>query len=194
MSTTKIPTKLRYEILERDQRKCLWCGRTAVDGVQLHIDHVVPESFGGKTSFENLGTLCSHCNIGKSNEFCGQYLLTTLLKVKNFEKFIEFIETNSSIDSNGKQYIDAKVFRYSISFFKKPNPNYSYERVSILQEFPIGNMILGCSDDDSQIRIDMKKKENLFLFKDKLRDFLFENKGFFEELNGRLIFSERDDS
>jgi 5-methylcytosine-specific restriction endonuclease McrA len=34
---------------------------------RLHIDHIVPWSKGGETALENLETLCSECNLGKSN-------------------------------------------------------------------------------------------------------------------------------
>lgn len=35
---------------------------TAVDGVFLSADHVVPKSKGGPTTFENLRVLCTRCN------------------------------------------------------------------------------------------------------------------------------------
>lgn len=60
--------KLRYEILERDGFKCQICGRTEKDGVKLHVDHIFPISKGGATIPENLRTLCSDCNLGKSDK------------------------------------------------------------------------------------------------------------------------------
>jgi len=35
--------------------------------VTLHADHIKPWSKGGETVIENLQTLCSKCNIGKSD-------------------------------------------------------------------------------------------------------------------------------
>lgn len=63
----KLTKKLRYEILERDHYKCVICGRSAEDGVILHIDHIIPVSKGGLTTPENLRTLCADCNLGKSD-------------------------------------------------------------------------------------------------------------------------------
>ena len=69
-SNRAIPLSLRYEILSHDSFRCRACGRTpAVDGVKLHIDHIQPFSLGGLTERENLRTLCSDCNIGRSNRY-----------------------------------------------------------------------------------------------------------------------------
>ncbi len=64
-----IPDKLRYKVLKRDNFKCCACGASPAKdpSVELHIDHIVPWSKGGETTFENLQTLCSRCNIGKSD-------------------------------------------------------------------------------------------------------------------------------
>ena len=35
--------------------------------VILHVDHIKPWSKGGETNLDNLRTLCSVCNIGKSD-------------------------------------------------------------------------------------------------------------------------------
>lgn len=60
--------KMRYTILKRDGFRCQICGRTADDGVKLHVDHIIPVSKGGATVPENLRTLCETCNWGKSDE------------------------------------------------------------------------------------------------------------------------------
>ena len=65
----KIPAALKVDVLRRDKSRCLMCGRKASDGAILHMDHIVPESKGGPTSFDNLQTLCAECNTGKGNRF-----------------------------------------------------------------------------------------------------------------------------
>lgn len=186
MKKVKIPTKLRYTVLQRDGLKCLWCGRSVVDGIILHVDHVVPESFGGTTSYDNLGTLCNQCNIGKSNEYCGNYLLSTLLKIKDFESKIEHIDTGSSYDSKGVLY-DAMFYEYRISFFKEIDGRY--EKEVIEHQYPIPKM-LKLYGEEGAIKSDKRKEEALLKFKDKIRDYLFENKGYLNELKGRLIFTK----
>jgi predicted restriction endonuclease len=61
--------RLRFIVMRRDNFKCRACGRSpATDpSVILHADHVEPWSKNGRTVVENLQTLCSICNIGKSN-------------------------------------------------------------------------------------------------------------------------------
>ncbi|KKU76575.1 MAG: HNH endonuclease domain protein [Parcubacteria group bacterium GW2011_GWA2_47_64] len=65
-----IPMSMRIRVLDRDNFRCVFCGRSpATDlGIKLHIDHIVPFSKGGKTTLENLQTLCQECNLGKSDK------------------------------------------------------------------------------------------------------------------------------
>jgi 5-methylcytosine-specific restriction endonuclease McrA len=65
-----IPLKLRLKVLQRDNFKCVYCGASpATDpNIQLHIDHIVPFSTGGKTELGNLQTLCQNCNWGKGDD------------------------------------------------------------------------------------------------------------------------------
>lgn len=64
-----ISKKLRFEIFQRDNFCCRYCGRSKDDdGVRLHIDHKTPYSKGGKDDFNNLLTACSDCNEGKSDK------------------------------------------------------------------------------------------------------------------------------
>jgi hypothetical protein len=62
--------RLRWKVLQRDRFTCLACGATPAltPGVELHVDHIMAWSKGGATISENLQTLCSKCNLGKSNE------------------------------------------------------------------------------------------------------------------------------
>lgn len=61
--------RLRFLVMRRDNFKCKNCGRSpATDqSIVLHVDHKTAWANGGETILENLQTLCSVCNIGKSN-------------------------------------------------------------------------------------------------------------------------------
>ena len=65
--------RLRWRVLHRDRFTCCGCGKSPATtlGVELHVDHIIPWSKGGETIIENLRTLCSTCNLGKSNEHEG---------------------------------------------------------------------------------------------------------------------------
>jgi hypothetical protein len=65
--------RLRWHVLQRDRFTCCACGASPAltAGVELHVDHVVPWSKNGETVLENLQTLCSICNLGKSNVHTG---------------------------------------------------------------------------------------------------------------------------
>lgn len=68
-TSRNINTRLRFKVLARDNFKCCACGASPAKdpSVVLHVDHIVPWSKGGETVIENLQTLCSKCNLGKSN-------------------------------------------------------------------------------------------------------------------------------
>lgn len=61
--------RLRFIVMRRDNFKCRNCGRSpATDSsIVLHVDHIKAWANGGETITENLQTLCSKCNIGKSD-------------------------------------------------------------------------------------------------------------------------------
>ncbi|MHB8974775.1 MAG: homing endonuclease associated repeat-containing protein [Pirellulaceae bacterium] len=61
--------RLRWHVLQRDRFTCCACGASPAlsPGVELHVDHIVPWNRDGETVLEDLQTLCSVCNLGKSN-------------------------------------------------------------------------------------------------------------------------------
>lgn len=65
----KVSYSLRYDIMRRDEFKCVLCGRSQKDGVKLEVDHIKPISKGGKTEWSNLRTLCKDCNRGKRDKY-----------------------------------------------------------------------------------------------------------------------------
>ena len=69
--TRGIRLGLRFRVLHRDRFKCVLCGDHPARNAEciLHVDHVIPWSKGGKTSEDNLRTLCATCNVGRGNRF-----------------------------------------------------------------------------------------------------------------------------
>jgi hypothetical protein len=69
-NTRNVPLTLRFEILKRDNYRCVVCGKSPVTdiGTKLHIDHIIPFSKGGKSTIDNLQTLYEDCNLGKGDK------------------------------------------------------------------------------------------------------------------------------
>lgn len=67
---TKVPLN-RENIFKRDGYCCVYCG---MDNRRvLTIDHVIPQSKGGKDVWENLVTACKRCNGEKSDLTLEEY-------------------------------------------------------------------------------------------------------------------------
>ena len=64
---THVPRGLRKEVFKRDNYTCCECGARKKDGATLHVDHKIPVSKGGTDELDNLQTLCSDCNLNKSD-------------------------------------------------------------------------------------------------------------------------------
>ena len=64
--STFTPT-LKKQILEKYNFKCANCGGTKEQGFELMIDHITPESKGGRATLDNGMVLCTKCNNLKSN-------------------------------------------------------------------------------------------------------------------------------
>ena len=66
----RIPTQTRAlsrkNILMRDRYTCQYCHRT-ISANELTLDHVLPRSRSGATSWENLVACCNPCNNRKGN-------------------------------------------------------------------------------------------------------------------------------
>jgi len=60
---------MRHQVLKRDRFRCVICGRSPATDLtcQLHVDHVLAFSRGGKTRLDNLPSLCADCNRGEGH-------------------------------------------------------------------------------------------------------------------------------
>jgi 5-methylcytosine-specific restriction endonuclease McrA len=60
---TRNPAFTRFNVFLRDKFTCQYCG----EHEELTFDHLVPRSKGGITSWENVITACSPCNLRKGD-------------------------------------------------------------------------------------------------------------------------------
>lgn len=66
----------KRNVLVRDGFRCAYCGSHKE---RLSIDHIIPKSRGGETSFENCVAACKGCNLkkgGRTPSEAGMYLRT----------------------------------------------------------------------------------------------------------------------
>jgi len=59
---------MRSRVYERDGHKCVKCGTTE----NLTLDHRIPRSRGGRSTMENLQTMCHDCNNEKADKMPGE--------------------------------------------------------------------------------------------------------------------------
>lgn len=63
----KVSNKMRFAVYKKDNNRCVKCGSR----YNLEVDHIMPIAKGGKTTFNNLQTLCKRCNGLKSDTIEG---------------------------------------------------------------------------------------------------------------------------
>ena len=67
------PAFTRFNVFLRDRFACLYCSAAPVTS-ELTFDHVIPKSRGGQTTWTNVVTACSDCNLLKGDRLpqeCG---------------------------------------------------------------------------------------------------------------------------
>ncbi len=90
LNTEGISMKVRAEVLK--SQRCAQCGRTPLeDGVKLHVDHKLPQAWGGNNDINNLQPLCSECNEGKRNFYA------------TYDQFAEKIKASATFDEPHKR-------------------------------------------------------------------------------------------
>lgn len=94
----------RQNIFKRDDGKCQYCGATS----DLTLDHVVPRSRGGKSSWDNLVTACKSCN-SKKGDRTPQEAKMPLKKEPFKPNFLMFLrDFSGKLDENWKPYLGYK--------------------------------------------------------------------------------------
>lgn len=61
-----ISVALRAQIVKRDNYRCRYCWTSEYNsGLEMHVDHITPESKGGSSTPDNLCAACFSCNTRK---------------------------------------------------------------------------------------------------------------------------------
>lgn len=107
---TKVPkadVKLnRRNIFARDKNRCQYCGKRSPTS-ELSIDHVVPRSQGGRTTWDNVVCACVKCNVrkgGRTPVEAGMHLITA--PVRPNRSPVLTIKLSDSKYASWKQFLD----------------------------------------------------------------------------------------
>lgn len=90
----------RKNVLKRDNHKCQYCGSEE----NLTIDHIIPKSRGGDTTWENLVTACHSCNNKKDNKYLNEVNMR-LLSVPKKPYHVHFLIKKNPIQESWKPYL-----------------------------------------------------------------------------------------
>jgi 5-methylcytosine-specific restriction endonuclease McrA len=94
----------RQNIFKRDENTCQYCGSKD----HLTLDHVIPKSRQGKTSWDNLTTACKHCN-SKKGHYTPDEIGMPLIRKPYKPSFIMFLRNFSGIlDEQWRPFVGSK--------------------------------------------------------------------------------------
>ncbi|KAA9345965.1 HNH endonuclease [Adhaeribacter soli] len=95
----------RHNIMKRDHFQCQYCGTSK----NLTLDHLMPRSRGGKSSWTNLITACGRCNTRKGDRTPEEAGLT-LKQLPKKPSLISFLRQHAtSLDHSWANYLKADI-------------------------------------------------------------------------------------
>jgi 5-methylcytosine-specific restriction endonuclease McrA len=90
----------RRNLFKRDKNTCVYCGSKE----NLTVDHVVPRSRGGKTTWDNVVTACHPCNNKKDNKMPEDVGLKLKIQPKQPNHLI-FLTEETKLHEKWKPYL-----------------------------------------------------------------------------------------
>ena len=89
MNTKLYNYKVRHRILNRDNFTCQYCGAKLKWG-ELHIDHIIPRSKGGKNEDSNYLAACQRCNSSKCDRSLEEFLEMAIRHKSEFSSKLRY--------------------------------------------------------------------------------------------------------
>lgn len=75
---------------KRDNYTCYYCGEK-FERNELHIDHIIPKSKGGKDILENFVSACIKCNLIKGNLSVSEFIARIRIKYIGAKLELEYL-------------------------------------------------------------------------------------------------------
>ncbi len=96
----------RRNIFARDDNRCQYCGKR-YSTVELSLDHVIPRSRGGRTSWDNIVCACTRCNAKKGGRLPEEAGLSLIKKpIKPRRSPVIHLKLRSGKYHTWKQFLD----------------------------------------------------------------------------------------
>jgi len=94
----------RQNVFKRDNHECQYCGTNR----DLTLDHLVPRSKGGTSSWRNLITACKHCN-AKKGDYTPEEAGMRLRRMPFKPSYIMFLKSsNGHVFEEWRPYLQVK--------------------------------------------------------------------------------------
>ncbi len=110
----RTPSFSRRNLMRRDRHQCQYCGlRPGIH--ELSIDHIVPRSRGGRSSWENCVLACRRCNRKKRNR-TPQQAGMALLHEPRAPRWSPFVEVPKvHLRASWARFVDATVWQNAVA-------------------------------------------------------------------------------
>ena len=105
----------RLNIYARDRNTCQYCGKHP-PRAELNLDHVIPRSRGGVTSWENVVCSCIACNTRKGNRLPHEAHMTLIRRPKRpkWRPFVHVTFTSQHHES-WRHFVDLAYWNVELS-------------------------------------------------------------------------------
>jgi len=110
----RTPSFSRRNLMRRDRHQCQYCG--VKPGIhELSIDHVMPRSRGGRSTWENCVLACRRCNRKKRNRTPSQAGMNLMRepRVPRWSPFVEVPKTH--LRPSWERFVDAHVWQNAVA-------------------------------------------------------------------------------
>ena len=114
----RLPRKIvkfnRRNLYARDRNRCQYCGKSFPTS-ELSLDHVVPRSQGGGTSWTNIVCCCVACNVRKGGRTPAQARMRLITRpVKPGRSPVVTLRLTSSRYASWKQFLNAAYWNVEL--------------------------------------------------------------------------------
>lgn len=102
----RAPRLSKVNILRRDNYTCQYCGKQGSKD-NMNIDHVIPKSSGGKSTWLNMVASCKLCNHKKADRSLAEtgWKLIRVPYKPQWNNVLQRLSSNSNIPNSWKIYI-----------------------------------------------------------------------------------------